>query len=145
MKEEKIDIGKIYNEVICPACPDPAYFDFSWDEEDNEEEASRSDVNGNSNGAKGKYGIDIYAKNISNSSSVVFTFCGKNQYKIEGELAVAEKNVDRCKNILKRYGYRLTDIHKHYGNVKHLHFKGKMGNEQAIRNFLDSVRKFVHY
>ena len=85
MKTE--EISKIYDEKIYPVWRSPAYFDFSWDVED-----------GN-NGSEGKYGIDLYAYNVSNSSSVVFTLCGEDQYKMKGDIAVENQNVDGCENV----------------------------------------------
>ena len=127
------EIGRIYDEKIYPVWHNPAYFDFSWDDEE--------DCN---NDSEGKYGIDLYACNISNSSSVVFSFCGEDQYKMKGDIAVESQDVYGCKKVFKRYNCELTDIHKHYGDAKHLHFRSGVVNEKTIRNFLDNVINFVH-
>ena len=131
MKMKTDEIGRIYDEKIYPVWHDPAYFDFSWD---NEQDAD----------SEGKYGIDLYARDISNSSSVVFTLCGEDRYKMKGEIAVENQNVDRCENVFKRFNCELTDIHTHYGDAKHLHFRSSIVGKETIRNFLDDVIKFVH-
>ena len=126
------EIGKIYDEKIYPTWHSASYFDFSWDDKD-------GDTNG-----EGKYGIDLYAYNVSNSSSMVFGFCGEDQYKMKGDIAVENQDADRCKDVFKRYNCELTDVHKHYGGVNHLHFRSGVVNEKTIRNFLDDVIRFVH-
>ena len=132
-KMETDEIGKIYDEKICPVWHSASYFDVSWDTEKDD-----------NNGSERKYGIDLYACDISNSSSVVFTFCGEDRYKMKGEIAVENQNVDRCENVFKRYECELTDIHKHYGDAKHLHFRSGVVGRETIRNFLDDVIRFVH-